>query len=607
MEKYDYIVKSSEIRKLVEKRMYQKALQIMETMDINKIKVLPDLSIFAEVYMQTEHYDEAERILLRLREKSGGRRIIYQLIKLAIKRKNVEDAEYYYNEFVEAAPRDPDKYILRYRIDKMEKKDYPILIASLKELKEYDYTEKWAYELAKVYHRAGMVEECVNECSDIILWFGDGVVVEKARMLKNYHVENEASVPHAVPLMHTEVQFDFLEQVEIETQSEPTSMEEPVEAPIEDTAYVEQPIEAPVGESAYVEQLIEEPVEEVSEVAATEQEEKEDNQFKTQDISEITKLLNNYYDEEKQVMVEQLVEEQLAGIQPEEEQVEEVEEAEEVEEQAEEEPIEEPQEAKEVYEEKYSDRVPFQIDTQKELFGRFYSIASIRLQVVNLVNDMLKEPIPFSFAIAGTAKCGKTTLAKCFIKLLHELEVFPYKKVAKISSDRLNDIKLEDHYERLQNGYLIVEEAGGLQTENQLQLIKMLRELRGRILVILEDTQENLQMLFRNYPMLNSYVRGTIRIEAYGKKELYDYAVNFFNEKKFDLEEDADVMLELLCEELESKEVVEERPAKLLNSLEKTLENLERRGLQELVCEQGKQYMDDSNINRILASDFGNV
>ncbi len=572
MEKYDYIVKSSEIRKLVEKRMYQNALQIMETMDINKIKVLPDLSIFAEVYMQTEHYDEAERILLRLRDKSGSRRIIYQLIKLAIKRKNSEDAEYYYNEFVEAAPRDADQYILRYRIDKMEKKDYPVLIASLKELKKYDYNEKWAYELAKVYHKAGMVEQCIAECSDLILWFGEGVVVEKAKMLKEHYLGSESDISENVVFIDSESKFDFLEQEDVEPLKEQIKEEETVqmEEVIEEAIATEETVEADeiaaIDETATIEEVTEtvEPTQMLEEPV---QDNVQEHQFHTKDISDISQMLENYFEEEKQAMEQEVSSSNETK--------------------------------KDTVEEQIS------LDSYNELFGRFYSIASIRLQVVNLVNDMLKQQNPYSFAIAGTAKCGKTTLAKCLIKLLVELQVFPYKKVAKISSERLNEINLEEHYERLQKGYLIVEEAGGLQPENQLQLIKMLRDLRGNIVVVLEDTEGNLQTLFRTYPMLSSYIKDIITIQAFGKTELYDYAADFFREREFELEEDADIMLQLICDELEGKELAEDRPTKLLKKLNETIENLERRGLQEVACEKSAKNLDDSNINIIYASDFG--
>ncbi len=583
MEKYDYIVKSSEIRKLLEKRMYQKALQIMNTMDMNKIKDMADLSLFAEVYMQTEHYNDAEKILLRLRDRSSSRRIIYQLIKLAIKRKNIEDAEYYYNEFLEAAPRDADKFILRYRIDKMEGKDFPVLIESLKELKQYDYTEKWAYELAKLYHRAGMVDRCINECSDIILWFGEGVVVEKAKMLREHYLGSESNIPEGAPLMNTRQEEDYLEQEELELQEEEKDYHKALYSAVDKTK----------------ENSAEESVEE---------ENSQDSQFATKDLTNISKMLENYFEEEKQVMELQAAEKEVEETA--EENVEETTE-ENVEETTEEttEETEEstPEEPEQVPQQEIPVAIPevetFRLEPYKELFGRFYTIASIRSQVVTLVNDMLKEVRPYSFAITGCPKSGKTALGKSIIKLLYELNIFPYKKVAKISSERLNELSLEDNYERLQDGYLIVEGAGALKPENQLQLIKMLRDLKDHMLVILEDSQENLQALFHTYPMLTNYIKETVKVEDYGKEELYDYAVDFFTEKKFVLEEDAEIMLGVVCEEVVEREEADQRPEKLLEELGFVLAHLEQRGLQEVT--NGKD-MDDSDINTIIASDFGN-
>lgn len=530
MEKYDYIVKSSEIRKLVEKRMYQKALQILETMDVRKVKVLSDLSVFAEVYMQTGHYDEAEDILLRLRDKSASRRIIYQLIKLAIKRKNIEDAEAYYEEFVEAAPRDADKFILRYRIDKMEGKDYPTLIASLEELKEHDYTEKWAYELAKLYHKAGMADRCINECSDIILWFGEGVVVEKAKMLREHYLGSESDIPEGSPLIHMQNGENYLEQEEQELQEEESL---------------------------------------------------------------------DYYHRYRQALEEVIAKEQ--EIEPEKET--EVEPSETNEPQMESSILEMPEQEPE----RKELNGKFKLSEYKDLFGRFYHIACINLQVGNLINDMLEEKAPFSFAITGSAKSGKTTLAKSMIKLLYEIQLFPYKKVAKIDSEKLRNINLEESYEQLKDGYLIVENAGDLRPEEQIQLIKMLRDLRGHILVILEDTYEKISGLYRNYPMLTNYIQDTIKIEAYGKKELYDFAMDFFAEKKFELEEDAEIILNLVCEDLVEKEVAEERPVKLIEKLNETIENLEQRGLTEVVGEKSEKNADENSLSKIIATDFGNV
>ncbi len=188
MERYENIIKIEEIRRLTDDNQYVKALRILKTLDTNKIKSLTDLSIIADVYTQNEEYDDAMKILTRIYAKNKTRRIVYQLVDLSIKKGDIYESEYYLDKYKKLASRDSYQYIFRYCIDKLKEEPYDVLIASLEKLKEYEYFEVWAYELAKLYHKAGMKDKCVRECSDIILWFGNGIYVEKARLLKAYYV-----------------------------------------------------------------------------------------------------------------------------------------------------------------------------------------------------------------------------------------------------------------------------------------------------------------------------------------------------------------------------------------------------------------------------------
>ncbi|MDF2590091.1 MAG: hypothetical protein K0S41_3932 [Anaerocolumna sp.] len=188
MERYENIIKIEQIRKLVEENQYIKAQNILDTMDISRIKTLTDLSIIADVLTQNERFDDAMKVLTKIYTKTKTRRILYQLVDLSIKRGNVRDAEDYLSRYTKIAPMDPYRYVFRYCIDKLNSESYDVLISSLEQLKEHEYIEVWAYELAKLYHKAGMKDKCVRECSDIVLWFGDGIYVEKAKLLKAYYV-----------------------------------------------------------------------------------------------------------------------------------------------------------------------------------------------------------------------------------------------------------------------------------------------------------------------------------------------------------------------------------------------------------------------------------
>ncbi len=188
MERYENIIKIEEIRRLIDENLYTKAAKILDTMDISRIKSITDLSIIADVLTQNDRYEDAVEILLKIYNKTKTRRVLYQLVDISIRMEDLEKANEYLKMYIKIAPTDSHRFIFRYCIDKINQEPYEILLDSLEQLKEYDYIEMWAYELAKVYHKAGMKDKCVRECSDIILWFGEGVYVEKAKLLKAFYV-----------------------------------------------------------------------------------------------------------------------------------------------------------------------------------------------------------------------------------------------------------------------------------------------------------------------------------------------------------------------------------------------------------------------------------
>lgn len=185
MDKYEYKLKLDQMKALAAEGDYATAAEIADTINWRRIKNINLLIKAGDVYTKQKRYEEARDILLMAYDRSPiGRMIIYRLSEIAIKMKNFEEAEEYYDEFVELAPHDNLRYVLRYRISKAKGADIHTLITILEELKESEYTEEWAYELAYLYHRAGEVEKCINACDELILWFGDGVYVERALELK---------------------------------------------------------------------------------------------------------------------------------------------------------------------------------------------------------------------------------------------------------------------------------------------------------------------------------------------------------------------------------------------------------------------------------------
>lgn len=173
------------IKTLVLQERYEEAMKELDEIDVSKIRNISILCLVGEVYMGLERYDEAERILLRVYEKNPNtRRILDLLTTLYIDKGEYSEAEYYYKEFIGVASRDLHRYILRYRLDKDKGERLSVLIDTLEKLKDYEYIEEWAYELATLYEASGETKKCIHECDEIVLWFGHGEYVDKAIALK---------------------------------------------------------------------------------------------------------------------------------------------------------------------------------------------------------------------------------------------------------------------------------------------------------------------------------------------------------------------------------------------------------------------------------------
>ena len=185
MDKYEYKLKLDQMKSLTAEGKYEEAAEIADTINWRKIKNINALVKVGEIYEKVGRYDESKDVLLTAYDKSPiGRMIIYRLAEVAVRTKSFDEAKEYYQEFVEIAPHDNLKYVLKYEISKAQGADIGTLIGILEELKEQEYSEECAYELAYLYHKAGMSEKCIDACDELILWFGDGPYVERALELK---------------------------------------------------------------------------------------------------------------------------------------------------------------------------------------------------------------------------------------------------------------------------------------------------------------------------------------------------------------------------------------------------------------------------------------
>ena len=188
MDKYEYRVKTEQMLDYMEKKQYKKAMEIADTIDWRRVKNSTMLSTVSEIYECNGENQKSRDILFIAYDRAPeSRKIVYRLGTLAVKLQDLQEAEDCYEEFIKVAPKDPNRYILKYKILKAKHAPAEKQIEALVEFKKVEYVEKWAYELAKLYHDAGMISECLNECDDLILWFSEGKYVLEAMRLKMQH------------------------------------------------------------------------------------------------------------------------------------------------------------------------------------------------------------------------------------------------------------------------------------------------------------------------------------------------------------------------------------------------------------------------------------
>ncbi|MBS6159690.1 MAG: hypothetical protein KIC52_00315 [Firmicutes bacterium] len=185
VDKNEYRAKLDEINDLVDRQDYQGALKIVDTIDWRRVRSARTLCMIGEIYEANKRYEDSRKILLLAHQRAPiGKTVLYRLVELSIKMGNFDEAADYYKNFVEISPNDNSRYILKYKLSRARRSPIKEQISILQEYKEKEYTERWSYELARLYAKAGMKEACMEECDDLILWFSEGKYVTKAMELK---------------------------------------------------------------------------------------------------------------------------------------------------------------------------------------------------------------------------------------------------------------------------------------------------------------------------------------------------------------------------------------------------------------------------------------
>lgn len=469
MGSYQNIVKTEEIRKKAEEGDLLAAQNILDTVDLKKIKNMSDLNLFAEVFMRNEKYEEAAKLYLKIYERYKTRKATAQMVTISMKMGNIQDAEEYLEEYQQIAPEDFENYIFRYKLDKMKGASYEQLIQSLKELKRLDYSEKWAYELAKVYYKADMEKECIRECSDMVLWFGEGTYVEKAKVLRSYFIGDtdkyrimEALKKKPGGQKEELAARDFGE----DAKEEPDEDEDDGNVlPEEATQQFDAAVIKESGELSPFEGF----PEEVQDISSEEGLEAEDT----------TKLEEQYSEEEPQEQPE-AVSEPLPALKEEDalKQLEGI--------------------------------LQF---APADVFGNFLQNETVKQQLVNCLMPIAQGKIKTVFMlIAGSEESGKAFLAKDVALFLSKAGRLKSTRIAKISADKLNRVDIQAKRDILKGSCLVIDHASSLKKVTINKLLELAKSLEGNIAVILEEEEEKTGQLLEIHPKLKDLLRLQIHL-----------------------------------------------------------------------------------------------
>lgn len=570
MGKYENMMKCAQVRSLANEKQYRNAYDVLQKINMDQITTITDLNTIADVYIQLQKYEEAKEVYLKLYDRIPTRRVLYQLVYLSVKCGELEEAEEYYSEYKEL-DKSSDRIILRYYIDKAKGAGRQVLIHHLQELKKEDYMEEWAYELAKLYHKEGMSEECIQECSDIILWFGEGLIVEKAMLLKHHYMDGaDISSEKAILEETRNIAAELRIAAEIAARNErEQELEETEESPVSEELYA---WEADSKEAEYTEEtefdseaayfepeadfaderiyaeseagfadervyaepetdfaderiyaependlageaVYAEPKAELGSEAAYSEPKTDfwdepvyvDPKYFWEDPKNISAEYVQKYEQED---VQNYVQENVQHYAQEYTQKT-------VQENVQKEALQEAM-AEEYEEAAVDEKAGAKGNGAEEVIGNediFEGGASeIEEAIAGIVTDIKKERKPAHIAVTGAAPDKNVEIGKYLAKELCKQQVLPTSKIARIHAEGMDKVSLQDKAEQLTGGCIFIEEAGRLSLPSIQNLYQFVHRQRGRVVIILSDTEESLDVLLKRNRKLNNMVEYHIAI-----------------------------------------------------------------------------------------------
>ena len=621
MGSYDIIVKTEEIKRRVQEKDYDSAQKILDTMALKKVRNIADLSLFADICIQNKNYDKAMALLNRIYKKSKTRRTLYQMVLASIKIMNIEDAERYLKEYEELAPNDYSIYIFRYKIDKAKKEPYYILIESLQKLKEYAYIEKWAYELAKLYYKAGMEKECIQECSDLILWFGEGSYVEKAKILKAYYsgeIDKDEIIEGLKNRALSGITADLDESIQSIDSQQEIAEEESSDA------------EHQAGDTKPIIQLQDTP-EDMILYKVAETVGKEVDSLMNKD-GEVTADSMSVYDSEPAYGSEpaydsKTVDEKKADVSDSKPAYDlksaDEEETDIYDSKSADEEETDIYDSKSVNEDKMDIYRFIRTDDKNEdldrldklseslgidvyqIFGKWLHVKSIQKQLArSLELIMNKHTKSVQMIITGAPSSGKTTLARDIAVFLNRTEKLKTSKIAKISSIKLNRIDITNMKEELRNCCLVIENASELKKPTIDKLLELIRYFHGDIAVIFEENKKNMNRLFRECPKLMELFKNRIHLPSYTEEDLLGFAYAYIVQREYKIKPLVLDILKVGISEIIKNTDRDNRLESISNYVQSAMDSADLRTGKQLPKLAAEGRLAEADILSLLPEDF---
>ncbi len=530
MDKYELSIKEDKIRKHAEKKDYATAAKIADTIDWSRVKNIKMLTLVSQIYEKIQNYTDAKNVLLLAYERVPvGRRMLYKLTELCVKAGNLDEAEEFFEEFQEIAPNDISKLILAYQIESAKGAPIEKLITILELYRKNEFEEKWAYELAYLYHKAGREKECVQLCNEIILWFSVGPYVDKALNLK---MQYEPLTPSQQEKLVNKKKFEerikavereFEEKYSQETLEAPENQEEPTleeegleEAAMTEEAVMEGDVPLPDTELQDIQADLAQAVKEAGEAFEEEEAAEEDDmgqtkEFLPRDDMSATEELPDVTEPARE---EETVQEEETAPSPEPE---------------EEQPEEEPHEEPEVPEEEPEEQPAQDFGNTRELVDEVSAALAATVSeemAEEAAAELPEEPeeeqeLQITCVVVEAAEDDKRIAAAVeSLKKTHEILGLPANQAAKISAGKLNTKEISGIFEKLAGRDLIIDRAGQLNGRAVSGLVKELRHPRASMVVILVDSPEKIEDLLVSHEDLDELC---VYLEEDGQMSLEDF------------------------------------------------------------------------------------